>query len=69
MSELFATVPFIGDLYFKNIYLYYDEPQIFSCVTSTLQFYFIIAVPAVRLAGCSCLNRKAVYAGKKPCRD
>ena len=46
MSELFATVPFIGDLYFKNIYLYYDEPQIFSCVTSTLQFYFIIAVPA-----------------------
>ena len=30
MSELFATVPFIGDLFFKSVYLYYDEPQIFS---------------------------------------
>ena len=46
MSELFATVPFIGDLFFKSVYLYYDEPQIFSCVTSTLQSFFIIAIPS-----------------------
>ena len=46
MSELFASLPYIGDLYYRHIYLFYEEPQIFSCMTKTMQPYFVIAVPA-----------------------
>ena len=46
MSELFASLPYIGDLYYHHIYLFYEEPQIFSCMTKTMQPYFVIAVPA-----------------------
>lgn len=47
MNKLFLQVPVIGELYYHNTYLYYDEPLIFSCVTKALQYYFVIAVPSV----------------------
>ena len=33
MSELFGTIPGIGKLTYLNMYFFYDEPLIFSCVT------------------------------------
>lgn len=46
MSELFAFIPSIGELFYYHIYLFYDEPQLFSCVTKTQQFYFISTIPS-----------------------
>lgn len=46
MNELFATLPYIGDLFYHHTYLFYEEPQIFSCMTKTMQPYFVVAVPA-----------------------
>ena len=46
MDRLFAKIPQIGDLYYRRIYLFYDVPQIFSCVTKDGQDYFVIAIPA-----------------------
>lgn len=45
MNNLFATLPYIGDLYYYHIYLFYEEPQIFSCMTKTMQPYFVVAIP------------------------
>lgn len=45
MNNLFASLPYIGDLYYHHIYLFYEEPQIFSCMTKTMQPYFVIAIP------------------------
>lgn len=47
MNELFASLPYIGDLYYHHIYLFYEEPQIFSCMTKTMQPYFVIAIPTI----------------------
>lgn len=44
MDNLFVTLPVIGDLYYHHIYLFYEEPQIFSCITSTMQLYFVVAI-------------------------
>ena len=46
MNNLFASLPYIGDLYYHHIYLFYEEPQIFSCMTKTMQPYFVIAIPS-----------------------
>lgn len=40
MHELFGKIPYIGTLYFDDIFLFYDEPQIFSCITASFQKYF-----------------------------
>jgi len=45
MNKLFASVPNIGELYYYHTYLFYDEPQLFSCVTRTQQFYFFTTIP------------------------
>ena len=45
MNEFFASVPNIGELYYYHVYLFYDEPQLFSCVTKTLQYYFFTTIP------------------------
>ena len=45
MNNLFATLPYIGGLYYYHIYLFYEEPQIFSCMTKTMQPYFVVAIP------------------------
>lgn len=45
MNDLFVTLPYIGDLYYHHIYLFYEEPQIFSCITKTRQTYFVVAIP------------------------
>ena len=45
MGELFAFIPNIGELYYYHIYLFYDEPHLFSCVTKTQQFYFMTTIP------------------------
>lgn len=46
MNELFTRLPSIGDLYYHHVYLYYDEPLVFSCATKAMQYYFVLAVPA-----------------------
>ena len=46
MPEFFADIPQLGKLYFHHIYLFYDEPQLFSCFTSTQQYYFLVAIPS-----------------------
>ena len=44
-KELFADIPNLGQLYFHNIYLFYDEPQLFSCIDSNNQYYLVLAIP------------------------
>ena len=46
MNNLFASLPYIGDLYYHHIYLFYEEPQIFSCITKSMQLYFVVAIPS-----------------------
>lgn len=46
MSELFAEIPQIGKLFYHHIYLFYDGPQIFSCLTPAFQPYFLVAIPS-----------------------
>ena len=29
MNNLFASLPYIGDLFYHHMYLFYEEPQIF----------------------------------------
>lgn len=45
MSEFFASIPGIGELFYYHTYLFYDEPLIFSCVTKTREHYFVAAIP------------------------
>lgn len=45
-KNLFADIPNIGQLYFYNIYLFYDEPQLFSCIDSNNHYYFVLAIPS-----------------------
>lgn len=44
--RLFASLPYIGDLFYHHIYLFYEEPQIFSCITKSMQLYFAVAIPS-----------------------
>lgn len=44
MNEVFARIPNIGELYYYHTYLFYDEPQIFSCVTKAFQFYLSMLI-------------------------
>lgn len=44
MSEIFARIPNIGELYYNHIYLFYDEPQLFSCITKAFQYYFAMLI-------------------------
>ncbi len=46
MADLFADISQLGKLYYYHTYLFYDEPQLFSCFTPTLQYYFIVAIPS-----------------------
>ena len=46
MADLFASLPYIGDLYYHHTYLFYEEPQIFSCMTKTFQAYLLLAIPS-----------------------
>lgn len=46
MNDLFALIPNIGELYYYHIYLFYDEPQLFSCITKTKNYYFISTIPS-----------------------
>lgn len=45
MNNFFASVPNIGELYYYHTYLFYDEPQLFSCITRTQQLYFFTTIP------------------------
>lgn len=44
MKELFATIPNIGTLYFHHVYLFYDQPQIFSCKDEHSKFYIVLLI-------------------------
>ena len=46
MNNLFASLPYVGDLFYHHIYLFYEEPQIFSCITKSMQLYFAVAIPS-----------------------
>ena len=46
MNEMFAKVKEIGELFYSRVYLYYDEPLIFSCISKTFQRYLVEKVPA-----------------------
>lgn len=46
MSKLFAEIPQIGKLFYHHIYLFYDGPQIFSCLTPAFQPHFLVAIPS-----------------------
>lgn len=46
MNNLFASLPYVGDLFYHHIYLSYEEPQIFSCITKSMQLYFAVAIPS-----------------------
>lgn len=46
MNNLFMELPTLGQLYFHHTYLFYDEPLLFSCVSKTFQYYFVIAIPS-----------------------
>ena len=46
MTELFADIPQIGKMYYHHTYLFYEEPQLFSCLTTAQQFYFLVAIPS-----------------------
>lgn len=41
----FGEIPQEGDLYISRVYLFYEEPQIFSCVNTEGQMYLVIAIP------------------------
>ena len=43
--KLFARLPYIGNIFFYHIYLYYEEPQLFSGITDTGQLYLISSLP------------------------
>lgn len=44
----FGEVPQIGDLYFHHTYVFYEEPQVFSCLdASGGKLYFMAAIPSV----------------------
>lgn len=45
MSDVFNTVKGIGELKYKNIYGFYDEPLMFSCYSATGGLYFILRLP------------------------
>lgn len=44
MREFFVKVPYIGDLYIDKVYLFYDEPQVFLCLSKSFINYFTVLV-------------------------
>lgn len=46
MNNPFIELPTLGKLFFYRTYLFYDEPLLFSCVSTTMQYYFVIAIPS-----------------------
>lgn len=44
MPDIFGKIPMIGTLYYDEVFLFYDEPQIFSCVSKSFQKYFVILI-------------------------
>lgn len=45
MNDLFINAPNIGELYYEHIYLFYDEPLIFSCITKAQNYFFALTIP------------------------
>lgn len=45
MNDIFNTIKGIGELKYKNIYGFYDEPLMFSCYSATGGLYFILRLP------------------------
>ena len=44
MREFFLKVPYIGDLYIDKVYLFYDEPQVFLCLSKSFVNYFLVLI-------------------------
>lgn len=42
---LFAALPILGEVFFHNVYLFYDEPLLFSCKTNNGAFFFVEKLP------------------------
>lgn len=41
---LWGNIPCLGDLYIYEVYLFYDEPQLFSCISKAHQFFFAMLI-------------------------
>ena len=41
-KHLFGKIPLLGDFYFRYIYLYYDEPLIFSCYNNKNEYFLLM---------------------------
>lgn len=48
MNEKFAFIDALGELFYHEIYLFYDEPLLFSCMNNALQYYMFERVPSVK---------------------
>lgn len=47
MRELFGDVQYLGTLFYDEIYLFYDEPQIFSCISKSFSHYILLLLDSV----------------------
>lgn len=41
MNKLFTNINFIGDLFVDEIFYFYDEPLLFSCITNSFKKYIV----------------------------
>lgn len=42
----FINVPSYGSLYYFHIYLWYDNPEVFSCISDCSRYYFVVSEPS-----------------------
>ena len=57
ISQYTMRVPFgeiqqVGDLYYYSTYLFYEEPQIFSCVDADGRLYLAVSEPSAEATDC-----------------
>ena len=52
MRAPFGEIPQVGDLYYYRTYLFYEEPQIFSCVDADGRLYLVLREPSAEGTGC-----------------
>lgn len=47
--DMFLSLPYIGELFIHEIYMYYDEPLIFTCKNKAMSIYFFLLVDSSNL--------------------
>ena len=46
MQNVFMKTPLFGELLYHHMYLFYEEPQIFSCINPKNQIFLLVAIPS-----------------------